>query len=138
FSKNGKGKDGVTHGGVLDAHKSQRASFDSIGWPADMLEWVSTYLMLWSADGVMMKEAAGASMMAVSSATTRSKGLVRRTPGVSGRRGQAIGHGKGLQIDIRRLRGSMQCISTFGRGAARIEFATVHTFLASVSSLPYS
>ncbi|TBU54971.1 Caleosin-domain-containing protein [Dichomitus squalens] len=56
FSKYGKGKDGVTLGDVFDAHKGQRVIFDPIGWTAEMLEWLATYVMLWPEDGVMKKE----------------------------------------------------------------------------------
>ncbi|KAI2634972.1 Caleosin-domain-containing protein [Hypomontagnella submonticulosa] len=56
FTKYGKGRDYLTIWDVWDLLKGQRCIADPVGWFGAFFEWLATYLMLWPADGKMMKE----------------------------------------------------------------------------------
>ncbi|GJC78260.1 peroxygenase 1 [Colletotrichum liriopes] len=56
FSKYAGGRDYMTIWDVLAMLKGQRLVADPIGWGGAFFEWLATYLMLWPADGRMMKE----------------------------------------------------------------------------------
>ncbi|KAI1080076.1 Caleosin-domain-containing protein [Whalleya microplaca] len=56
FSKYGHGHDYLTIWDVFDLLKGHRCNNDPVGWFGAFFEWIATYLMLWPADGKMMKE----------------------------------------------------------------------------------
>ncbi|WYZ46122.1 hypothetical protein EsH8_IX_000347 [Colletotrichum jinshuiense] len=56
FAKYAGGRDYMTIWDVLAMLKGQRLVADPIGWGGAFFEWLATYLMLWPADGRMVKE----------------------------------------------------------------------------------
>jgi peroxygenase len=56
FAKYASGRDYLTLWDVWNVMKGQRCIADPIGWGGALFEWMATYLMLWPADGRMMKE----------------------------------------------------------------------------------
>ncbi|KAI0172573.1 Caleosin-domain-containing protein [Hypoxylon sp. FL1284] len=56
LAKYAAGRDYLTVWDVLDLLKGQRCILDPIGWFGAFFEWLATYLLLWPADGRMMKE----------------------------------------------------------------------------------
>jgi hypothetical protein len=56
FAKYSNGKDYITMRDVRSMWTGQRCIADPIGWGAVFFEWIATYLLLWPADGRMMKE----------------------------------------------------------------------------------
>ncbi|CAJ2504403.1 Uu.00g117970.m01.CDS01 [Anthostomella pinea] len=56
FSKYADGRDFLTLTDLKNVVTGQRCIADPIGWGGALFEWTATYLMLWPADGRMMKE----------------------------------------------------------------------------------
>ncbi|KAF2029169.1 Caleosin-domain-containing protein [Setomelanomma holmii] len=56
FTKYADGRDYLTFTDMVNMLKGQRNVSDPIGWGGAIFEWGATYLMLWPADGRMMKE----------------------------------------------------------------------------------
>ncbi|KAI1254998.1 hypothetical protein MGN70_003061 [Eutypa lata] len=56
FAKYADGRDYLTLGDVWALLKGQRCIMDPVGWGGAFFEWLATYLMLWPADGKMLKE----------------------------------------------------------------------------------
>ncbi|CAD6498819.1 BgTH12-04477 [Blumeria graminis f. sp. triticale] len=57
FAKYATGdKQGITFGQIIQYIRGQRVVADPFGWFAAVFEWTATYILLWPADGRMMKE----------------------------------------------------------------------------------
>ncbi|RKF84031.1 putative peroxygenase 3 [Golovinomyces cichoracearum] len=57
FAKYASGdKKGITLVEIFRYMKGQRVVLDPFGWFAALFEWIATYILLWPADGRMMKE----------------------------------------------------------------------------------
>lgn len=56
FAKYAEEREYLTLGDVWRVMKGQRCIADPVGWGGAFFEWIATYIMLWPADGRMMKE----------------------------------------------------------------------------------
>ncbi|KAH7366678.1 Caleosin related protein-domain-containing protein [Pyrenochaeta sp. MPI-SDFR-AT-0127] len=56
FAKYAEGRDYLTVWDVANMLKGKRCIADLVGWGGAFFEWTATYLLLWPADGRMLKE----------------------------------------------------------------------------------